>query len=378
MRITFVSLFHPAKPDAPAAYLRRFPLYRHLPQNLARRGHEVEFIQLHPTDHEVTQGGVLYRFLASDPLSRLAGAAVSRLTDYPSSLVEPACRALREMGAPDVIHFHGTQLHLNLALLRRAHRNAALVLHFHGGFPPRNRVLLRLQQRNFAAADAILFTAADLAAPFLKSGILRDASTVFELVETSSAFGPASRVTMLSGDPVFLSTGRLHPIKDPWTTLRGFERVLKSLPDAELHHFYQSDELLPHLRAYVDARRQLRSRVHFWGRRPYDEMETIYSSADVLLQSSTREFSGGAVLDAMACGVVPVVSDIPSFRKMTGGRHLFDVGNPASLAATVLAITDLSAAKVAARRHFERELSFEALADRAEAIYEQVLSRRAR
>src|SRR5450759_4344953 len=95
------------------------------------------------------------------------------------------------------------------------------------------------------------------------------------------------------------------------------------------------------MRTFVEQRPSRAPHVHFQGRAPFERMEAIYNSADFLLQASRREFSGCAVLEAMACGVIPVVTDIPSFRVMTeGGRHgiLFPLGDDRALAGGVLAI----------------------------------------
>jgi glycosyltransferase involved in cell wall biosynthesis len=109
-------------------------------------------------------------------------------------------------------------------------------------------------------------------------------------------------------------------------------------------------------------------------------MQAIYSSADFLLQASHREFSGCAVLDAMACGVIPVVTDIPSFRVMTGdGRVgvLFAAGDAESLARQVLAITPdaMAAQSAAVRARFDEHFSFPALAERLEREYQAVIER---
>ena len=107
-------------------------------------------------------------------------------------------------------------------------------------------------------------------------------------------------------------------------------------------------------------------------------MAAIYSSADFLLQASRREFSGCAVLEAMACGAIPVVTDIPSFRAMTDrGRlgALFPIGDDRALADGVLAIPPeripARSAEVAA--HFRRELSFAAMAWRLAPVYDELL-----
>jgi glycosyltransferase involved in cell wall biosynthesis len=108
-------------------------------------------------------------------------------------------------------------------------------------------------------------------------------------------------------------------------------------------------------------------------------MEVVYNSADFLLQSSRREHSGGAVLDAMACGVIPVVTDIPSFRAMTGNGAvgiLFPPGDDESLARQVLDIPgdEIGAAAASVRRRFIEHLSFPEIALRLEHAYEEALA----
>ncbi len=77
--------------------------------------------------------------------------------------------------------------------------------------------------------------------------------------------------------------------------------------------------------------------------------------------------------------MIPAVTDIPSFRAMTaGGRHglLFPPGDPEALARAVLAVprSEIAARSAAVRAHFERDLSFEAMAEKLEAIYREVLA----
>ena len=130
---------------------------------------------------------------------------------------------------------------------------------------------------------------------------------------------------------------------------------------------------------YLEQKPALTDHVHLRGRASFSEMEMIYNSADLLLQASLREFSGCAVLEAMACGVVPVVTDIPSFRAMTGGGRsggLFPVGDPEVLAREVLSYCQDSFRdhSAAVRADFERALSFSHMAERMETIYRDVLA----
>jgi len=216
--------------------------------------------------------------------------------------------------------------------------------------------------------------------------VLPGLDRVVALTETSALFHPrpreaARRATGLTGRPVLLWTGRLDPIKDPLTVLRGFEIVLGTWPAAQLYLYYRDAPLLPELRAFVAARPGLHAHVHFRGTAPHPAMEDLYNSADYLVQASRREFSGYAVLEAMACGVPPVVTDNPACRTLTAdGRHgrLFPPGDAAAFARTLLALpperTDTQARAI--RDHFDAHLSFPAMARRLEAVYEAVLEER--
>jgi len=142
-----------------------------------------------------------------------------------------------------------------------------------------------------------------------------------------------------------------------------------------------TDEELPALEGYLAARSTLREHVHLRGRARFEQMEAIYNSADFLLQASRREFSGCAVLEAMACGVIPIVTDIPSFRMMTEcGRFgaLFPVGDANAMAQRILErpLGTIEERSTTIRAHFERALSFDAMARQLLPVYREMLSER--
>jgi glycosyltransferase involved in cell wall biosynthesis len=162
------------------------------------------------------------------------------------------------------------------------------------------------------------------------------------------------------------------------TVLRGFARIRAHWPDARLTMVYLRADMLDQVKELIEGDPRLRGAVHLRGTVPHGQMEAIYNSADLLLQGSLREWSGLAVLEAMACGVVPVVTDIPSFRLMTDqGRYgrLFPPGDPAALAAQALSVdlAELPRLSAEIRDHFDRCLSFPALARQLQAIYADVL-----
>ena len=398
MRVCF-GLFHYDAVDAglqPEQFLlRRLPL-RHLPQELASRGHEVLVVHQSPSHGSFVEGQVEYRLVRSPRWSRaiaaMAGAALRREPPRLEAATS-AVRAIRRF-TPDVVHYFGTTLTLNLALLELTFGRGGppIVVSYHGGWPPANPLLRRIQRATLDRASRLLFTSRELARPFVEAGFLSaEDPRIAEVMEVSTPFrmqdrAAARAVTGMRGDPVFVWAGRLDPVKDPLTALRGFDRIRTVWTGAQLYLYYLSDTLLPELRAFVASRPGLADHLHFRGRVDHDQMEAVFSSADLLLQSSrsigwVTEYSGFVPLEAMACGVVPVLTDLPSFRAMTAdGRYgvLFEAGDDAGLAREVLRLgrEKLSALRAEVRAHFDRELSFRALADRLEAVYEASIGSR--
>jgi glycosyltransferase involved in cell wall biosynthesis len=385
MRVCYVSPFYPPEVREADRMLAAWPLLSRLPPELAALGHDVTVLAHATKPDRRTIAGVDYRFIdAGRPVRALAGAVHRWKARHGPAYYLPAFRLTRALRAarPDVVHVAGMTLDLQLAQIIRACRRPAvpIVVHYHGGTPDRGR-LRRLQRRNLAAISRALVTTREQAEPWISEGLL-GWEQVAQVVETSSPFdgidrGAARAMTGMCGDPVYLSTGRLHPIKDPLTMLRGFARIAAAQPDARLYAYYLTDELLPRVRELLGETPTLAARVELRGRADLEEMEAIYSSADFLLQASLREWSGLAVLEAMSCGCVPIVSDIPSFRTMTGdgkAGRLFPAGDPGALARVALAVSDGDRSRMArqTKEYFENELSFKAMARRIDGVYRDV------
>jgi glycosyltransferase involved in cell wall biosynthesis len=81
-------------------------------------------------------------------------------------------------------------------------------------------------------------------------------------------------------------------------------------------------------------------------------------------------------MEACACGTVPVVTDIPTFRMLTGGvaGALWPAGDAAGLARALadVARRDLGAERARLAEYFAREMSWDAIGKRAVEIYERV------
>ena len=384
LRVVFVSPYFDARAGGPTDALDRFSILAELPRQLRAHGHHVQVLGLAAKNASFARDGVNYRWIAASAPVRLAGRLMHRWKPHygpayyqPSLALASAIRRLR----PDVVHVFGLTMDPQLALIGLlAHAGAHIVVHYHGGEPVRGPLRRRLQALALRRVAAVYFTAVAQAQPWLDAGLLGGAE-VQQVLETSSPYTGFDREeararTGMRGDPVYLSAGRLHPIKDPLTMLRGFAHIAREQPAARLYLYYLTDELLHDARATVHTFPHLRERVEFRGRARPQEMEAIYSSADILLQASLREWSGLAILEAMSCGCIPVVSDIPSFAAMLGhdghGR-LFEPGDAAGLARAALSIEDLAAMSAAVEQRFRDELSFVAIARDLDALYRGLL-----
>ncbi|HSJ56909.1 MAG TPA: glycosyltransferase family 4 protein [Anaerolineae bacterium] len=317
------------------------------------------------------------------------------------AVLDCCARALAR-GEQPVVHVNGLLFPLATRLLtarlsraaRARHRVPVVARHripvvaqHHAEPPWRGRGAV-LQRWGLAPVDGFFFASRELAHEWVACGTIRSIDRVHEVMEASSPFhfeerAAARACTGLIGDPVILWTGNLNANKDPLTILSGFERLLERFPRARLYMAYRYADLLPRVEARIGASESLRSTVALLGEIAYAGIEAYYNSADFFVQGSAREGSGLALLDAMACGVVPVVTDIPSFRTLTDGGRVGAIwrrGDPDAFVSAFFqaASRPLDLASQQTRGYFETTWSPPALGRRAVAAYRDVLRAGAR
>lgn len=380
LRLALVVPYYEAGADIAPQALKASALGE-LAAALAARGHVVRAWQLARRAGTVAAGGATIELVPSSPLLRLAAAmAYQRAPRYGPAYFEPAWRLSAALGQwrPQAVHSAGLTMDLNLGLAGRtaARASAPLLVQFHGGLPAADGLTTRLRRANARRAARVLFTHPEQAAPWLDAGIL-EPDRVGQAFETSVRITPLPRAvarsrTGIDGDPACLMLGRLEAVKDPFTTLTGFALIAERRPLARLHIYCLTDALRRECEALVAALPPLAGRISFHPAWPRERMNELYSAADLLLQSSRREWSSLTVMEALACGCLPVLSNIPAFRALTDeGRvgALFPVSRPELLARAALALDPLERRIQAplGMRRFEQALSFEALAERIEA-----------
>lgn len=115
---------------------------------------------------------------------------------------------------------------------------------------------------------------------------------------------PAQTTAALSA-PHFIVTRNLEAIYDVATALKAFELVYQQYPQARLT-IAGTGPLLSQLQQQVQQA-GLTQAVCFAGRLDIPQMAELYRSADIMLNSSLVDNTPNAVIEAMACGV-PVIS----------------------------------------------------------------------
>jgi glycosyltransferase involved in cell wall biosynthesis len=111
------------------------------------------------------------------------------------------------------------------------------------------------------------------------------------------------------------------------------------------------------------------------GQKPHEELQYWFNSADVFISGSHYEGSGTAVCEAMSCGCVPLVTDIPSFKMITDNGKcglLYPPGDEDMLLSALIATEKMNMAEKRdlSLEHFGKKLSFKAIAANIQQIAE--------
>ena len=272
---------------------------------------------------------------------------------------------------PDFVIIQGAIFPFQTIITRMLLPDTTRIIVQHHGNLPFGGVKKTLQRLADRCTDAYIFTALGNAKMWLDKKIINRIGKCFEVLEASSYLTrqnkQESRARLkIKSDNVFLWVGRLDADKDPVTVIKGFEMYLQTDPSAELYMVYQSQTILSEVVATIGHNNLLKNAVYLVGKIQHEALATWFSAADYYLSGSTREAAGYALLEAMACGCIPIVTDIPPFRKITGNYgFLFPQGSPDSLFRQLVgaAKVEKEAYSTAVVEHFKKELSFEKIAD---------------
>jgi glycosyltransferase involved in cell wall biosynthesis len=346
----------------------QWPTLVDVAEAVASSGTRVSVIQVTTQPAHVLHNGIDYHF--SD--IRSAATVPIRGRRFASLLDEIKA---------DVLHVHGLDFAEDAFAIAQCLPQLPILFQDHANRPP--RWWQRPQWRRwYKAASGIAFTAPELARPFTAAGLLDPGAQVFAIPESSCRFTCGSRAraraeTGLYGDPCIVWVGHLSAGKDPITVLDGVARAATTLPGLKLWCVFGNAPLLPAVQRRIDRDPQLSGRVHLLGKVSHRRVELLMRAADLFVSGSRSESCGYALLEAMACGVTPVVTDIPSFRMLTGDvGYLWPCGDASRLADALIRAATHRERPERVRAHFDTALSFEAVGRQWAGAYARLLDRR--
>ena len=344
-------------------------------------GVEVNVLQRFHRDATVDEDGVVFSFFADGFSPDL------RKWQIPVSFhkaVRGVCA--RREASRIALHIHGLFYPLQATFLRRMIPPDCAIVAQHHAERPWKVIRRPLQKWGLRSVDGFFFAARGLADCWIESGIVAEWQQLYEVMEGSTCFQRRDRAaarsrTGLRGTPTILWVGNLTANKDPLTVLAGFDRILQQVPEAQLYMAYRSTDLLGPVHRLIESSLRLRSAVTMLGDVPHLELEDIYNSADYFVLGSHYEGSGFALAEAMACGVVPVVTAIPSFLAMTDHGSVGACWVPRdshSFASAFLRILPQGVEDLSkqAANCFDRRLSYRAIAQASLQAYNELVSRR--
>ncbi|MEO6490959.1 MAG: glycosyltransferase family 4 protein [Ferruginibacter sp.] len=284
---------------------------------------------------------------------------------------------------PEIVLVHGFIFPLQVIMLKQAvGKSCRIILQHHGDKPaPSSRSFFQKVADRFV--DAYLFTSLEQSKPWLDHKIIKDVNKCYEVLEASTHVKRKDKVFSkdklgFKGNYNILWVGRLNANKDPFTVLKGFQKYLLIQPLANLYMVFQSNELLHEIKDFIGKNTSLPNTVHLVGMIPEMEIPYWYSAADIFVSGSQNEGSGYALIEAMHCGCIPVITNIPSFRQITSsGKYglLFDIGNTDQLSALLDKAGQMSGTDYSKEIQLYAldSLSFEKIAEQVYDICESVV-----
>ncbi len=306
-------------------------------------------------EKQINRGAVQHHFLADNKLNAIPFLSIH---NYISKII-----------CPDVILIHGMKYGMLAPILKRVLPASTCILVQQNGYSEAPKfpksILLSM---SYPKVDGFLFTGASNAQTWSPSFFPRN--KVHELMEGATDFKPLETP---AEDASYLWVGRLNSNKDPMTILKAFAQFVNKDSNVRLTMVYSTNELLEEIHIFLKKMPLLATKVLLLGKVAHDSMEKLYQEHRFFVLGSHYEGSGYALMEAMACGCIPIITKIPSFQYMTNNGEqgfLFSPGAEKELVEQLekSAQIDTSVMRQEILQHYSDFLSFEAIAQQLDTI----------
>jgi len=252
---------------------------------------------------------------------------VIRMKTYPTGLpvwgygsVFFGLKKLLNEISPDIVHTHSYG-YFHSDLLARLKRKSEwkLVMTSHG-FPPGRGIFrpVKKMYTKFIGRKTVKSLDVAIALSERDKGVFEDLDVknvyvipngisiaMFENLPSRDIFRDKYKIK----GRMILNVGRLEKIKGQKNLIEAFSNIIKDFPDTTLVIVGKDWGELKELKELV-GELNLKDRVIFTGGIPYERMPEVYSAADIFVLSSFDESFGIVLLEAMACAVPIVATNV--------------------------------------------------------------------
>lgn len=362
MKIISTSYIKTGEFDNPQDWLKRIDFYTGILEELARQ-HEVISIERINYEGMYQQNGVHYQFIHLKKKIALFPWRMHRFI---------------KKQQPDVVLVHGFIFPLQIIQLRWTLGKKVKIIVQNHAEKPTPGIKSFFQRLADRYISVYFFTSDTMGNEWIEKGIIAGKGKIVEVMEVSSPFNSMDKeeknaLTRASDARIFLWVGRLNDNKDPLTVVKAFINFISFQPSAKLYMIYHTEELLQPIKELISLNDKAKEAIILIGQISNHQLEAWYKRADFFISGSHYESGGVAVCEAMACGCIPIVTNIDSFRYMTGtGKcgFLYEPGNDKALLEILLQTPEIDMGKEQAKvlKQFKEELSFEAIAGKINKV----------
>jgi len=268
-----------------------------------------------PVSRHIKSGVMPARIALSIGLFRFGRALAMRATDVAYAHCPEAALSMKALApsTPTILHVHGTASPLSYSRFRAA-RNPVIQAIYQATIM---RATLRSVSGVFVTSDERAFQEF-----CLKWGetVAKKARRVPAMVNTD-VFAPAAdraaareRLGFTGGEPIVVSVGRIERTKGAGDAFAAFRRLRESGVQAK-YAIVGDGSYRATLEQLVESF-DWKDDVIFTGALPREQVAKVLGAADVFMSGSWQEGFSVALLEALACGLPAVATDVGGVREV--------------------------------------------------------------
>lgn len=243
----------------------------------------------------------------------------------------------KKFGIPLIMTFHTLGLMKNLVARSDEERES--------------RERIETEQRLVKAADQIIATG-ETDAQYIQYLYDGDPTKIavltpgvdLELFKPMDKIAAKKKIGADTNEKMVLFVGRIEPLKGIDVLLYSLKILLTARPELKLCVWivggdisHDTDEWPKELKKLSEIREELaiNTSVKFVGRKKQEELPSYYNAADLMVMPSHYESFGITAVEAMACGVPVITTDVTGVSKLIDKEHsilITSANNPIGLA----------------------------------------------